>query len=107
MKVFKPSESEEILQYGGVVRLAFGVGDGAQVSCGTLTLQPGESMKEIEKHNSDEIFYIASGELKIAGQEGASIFAKAGEVVHLPMGEWHLSSNPGAIKTVLFWVNRD
>lgn len=107
MKVIKPLESEEILQYGGVVRPALSVGGGVEMSCGTLTLQPGEAMKEIEKHNSDEIFFIASGELKIAGEDGNSIHAKTGEIVHLPKGEWHLSSNPGSTLTVLFWVNRD
>ena len=107
MKVLKPSETEGTTLYGGIVRPALVVGGGVEMSCGTLTLQPGESMKEIEKHGSDEIFYIASGELKIAGQDGKSIHAQAGEIVHLPMGEWHLSSNPGSTQTVLFWVNRD
>ncbi|MEN6634550.1 MAG: cupin domain-containing protein [Clostridiaceae bacterium] len=107
MKVYRPSESEGTIQYGGVVRQALCAGSSAQLSCGTLTLQPGESMKEIEKHQSDEIFFIASGELKIAGEDKSSILAKAGEIVHLPMGEWHLSSNPGSTPTVLFWVNRD
>jgi len=107
MKVIKPSEAEQLTQYGGVVRPALAVGDGAEMSCGTLTLKPGESMKEIEKHQSDEIFFISSGELKIAGEDKSSILAKAGEIVHLPKGEWHLSSNPGNVETVLFWVNRD
>jgi mannose-6-phosphate isomerase-like protein (cupin superfamily) len=107
MKVIKPSEAEQLTQFGGIVRPALAVGNGVEMSCGTLTLQPGEQMKEIEKHGSDEIFFIASGELKVAGQDGASIFAKAGEIVSLPAGEWHLSSNPGKVQTVLFWVNRD
>ena len=107
MKVYRPSELEGTTQYGGVVRPALCAGNGAELSCGTLTLQPGESMKEIEKHQSDEIFFLASGELKIAGEDGSSIRAKAGEIVHLPAGEWHLSSNPGSTQTVLFWVNRD
>ncbi len=107
MKVIKPSEAEQITQFGGIVRPALAIGESVQLSCGTLTLQPGEQMKEIEKHNSDEIFFVASGELKVAGEDGASIYAKAGEIVYLPMGEWHLSSNPGGVQTVLFWVNRD
>ncbi len=107
MKVIKPTEAEQLTQFGGVVRPALAVGKGVEMSCGTLTLQPGESMKEIEKHQSDEIFFISSGELKIAGEDKSSILAKAGEIVYLPMGEWHLSSNPGNVETVLFWVNRD
>lgn len=107
MKVLKPSQTEGTTQYGGVVRPALSAADGVELSCGTLTLQPNESMKEIEKHGSDEIFFIASGELKVAGSDGASIRAKAGEIVYLPKGEWHLSSNPGSTQTVLFWVNRD
>ena len=107
MKVIKPVEAEQLTQFGGVVRPALAVGNGVEMSCGTLTLQPGESMKEIEKHQSDEIFFISSGELKIAGEDTSSILAKAGEIVYLPMGEWHLSSNPGNVETVLFWVNRD
>jgi len=106
MKVLKPSEMEGTPQYGGIVRPVLSV-DVTEMSCGTLTLQPGEAMKEIEKHNSDEIFFIASGELKVAGQDGEGIHAKAGEIVYLPKGEWHLSSNPGSTQTVLFWVNRD
>ena len=107
MKVYQPANTEGTTQYGGIVRTLFGVGDGAEMSCGTLTLRPGEAMKEIEKHNSDEIFFIASGELKVAGQDGKFVSAKAGEIVYLPMGEWHLSSNTGTTDTVLFWVNRD
>lgn len=107
MQVYQPALSEGTTQYGGVVRAAFAAGDGVEMSCGTLTLKPGEAMKEIEKHNSDEIFFIASGMLQIAGADGKNITAKAGEIVHLPVGEWHLSSNPGTTDTILFWVNRD
>lgn len=107
MKVYQPAEMEGTTQYGGVVRMALGIGEDAELSCGTLTLKPGEAMKEIEKHNSDEIFFVASGQLQIAGQDGMRVSASAGEIVHLPMGEWHLSSNPGTTDTVLFWVNRD
>ena len=107
MKVFKPNEIDGTLEYGGVVKPAFSVGDAAEMSCGTLTLKPGEVMKEFESHGSDEIFFIASGELKVAAKEGEGVSAKSGQIVHLPKGEWHLSSNPGNTDTVLFWVNRD
>lgn len=107
MKVLRPYETEGTTQYGGVVRPALGADGIVELSCGTLTLKPGESMKEIEKHNSDEIFYIAAGELSVVGKDGIAMRAKSGEIVYLPKGEWHLSSNPGLVQTVLFWVNRD
>ena len=107
MKVFNPIEIEGTLEYGGVVKPALSVDNGAEMSCGTLTLRPGEVMKDFESHGSDEIFFIASGELKVAAKEGEGVSAKAGQIVHLPKGEWHLSSNPGNTDTVLFWVNRD
>jgi hypothetical protein len=53
MKVFKPAETEGTLEFGGVVRPALSVADGAEMSCGTLTLKPGEVMKDFESHGSD------------------------------------------------------
>ncbi len=106
MKVYNPNEIEGTLEFGGVVKPALSMKE-AEMSCGTLTLKPGEVMKEFESHGSDEIFFVAAGELKVAAKEGKGVTAKAGEIVHLPKGEWHLSSNPGSTDTVLFWVNRD
>lgn len=108
MKVFRPEETEGTTDFGGVVRpvLAAGRG-GAELSCGTLTLKPGEVMKDFENHKSDEIFLIMAGEIKVEAKEGEGVFAKAGQIVYLPKGEWHLSSNPGSSETVLFWLNRD
>ena len=107
MKAYNPQTIEGTLEYGGVVKGVLSVSSGAEMSCGTLSLKPGESMKELEKHASDEIFYIVSGELKVAAKEGEGVTARQGQIVHLPKGEWHLSSNPGKTETVLFWVNRD
>jgi mannose-6-phosphate isomerase-like protein (cupin superfamily) len=107
MKVFNMAEIEGTLEYGGIVRQTLKAGQGAEMSCGTLVLKPGEVMKDFESHGSDEIFYIAAGELKIARKQGEDVFAVQGQVVHLPKGEWHWSSNPGKEETLLFWVNRD
>lgn len=107
MKVFNLDGIEGTLEYGGIVKQALAVGEGAEMSCGTLTLRPGEIMKEFENHRSDEIFFIVSGELKIEAKQGEDINAGQGQIVHIPKEEWHLSSNPGKADTVLFWVNRD
>jgi mannose-6-phosphate isomerase-like protein (cupin superfamily) len=107
MKVFSMAEVEGTLEYGGIVRQALKAGQGAEMSCGTLVLKPGEVMKDFESHGSDEIFFIAAGELKIARKQGEDVFVGQGQIVHLPKGEWHWSSNPGKTDTLLFWVNRD
>ncbi len=107
MKVYNMDDIQGTPEYGGIVKQALSVESGAQMSCGTLTLRPKESMKEIENHRTDEIFFIASGELKIETKNGEGIYARQGQVVHIPREEWHLSSNPGNSETVLFWVNRD
>lgn len=107
MKAYNLEGIEGTLEYGGIVKQALAIGDSAQMSCGTLTLRPGESMKEFENHRSDEIFFIASGELKIEARQGENVSAHQGQIVHIPKEEWHLSSNPGHADTVLFWINRD
>ena len=107
MEVYEPNQIKGTLEYGGLVRPVLSVADGGEISCGTLLLKPGEVMKDFEKHSSDEIFFIILGELKVEDKEGNSVSAKAGQIVYLPNGEWHLSSNPGKTDTVLFWVNRD
>ena len=107
MKVFNLTEIEATPEYGGIVRQALKAGHGAEMSCGTLVLKPGEIMKDFESHGSDEIFFIAAGELLIKRKQDEDIIASQGQIVHLPKGEWHWSSNPGKTETLLFWVNRD
>jgi quercetin dioxygenase-like cupin family protein len=107
MKVYNLDGIEGTTEYGGIVKQALAIGDGAQMSCGTLTLKPGETMKEFENHRSDEIFFIAAGELKIEAKQGTDINARQGQIVHIPKEEWHLSGNSRETDTVLFWVNRD
>lgn len=107
MTVFDTLAVKGTTEFGGLVRPVVARADGAELSCGTFELDPGESLKDFESHNSDEIFYIAAGTLTVLSKTSEPVTAREGQIVRIPRGEVHLSKNDGDRKAVVFWCNRD
>ena len=107
MTLYNLNQIEGTGEYGGLVKQAFVKNDKNEMNCGIFVLQPGESLKEFEKHESDEVFYIASGCLTVLLKQSDTLEAQAGQIVLIPKNEWHLSKNLGSTDTVVFWCNRD
>lgn len=106
MKLYNLDEVTGTRDFGGLVKPVISR-VGSEMACGTFELTPGESLKDFESHNSDEIFFIASGTLTVLSKSSDTITATAGQIVLIPRGEIHLSRNDGKEKAIVFWCNRD
>jgi quercetin dioxygenase-like cupin family protein len=107
MILFDTASTEGTEEFGGLVKIAVARTMGAELSCGTFELMPGESLKDFESHKSDELFYIVLGTLTVLSKTQEPVTAREGQIVHIPKGEVHLSKNGGDKKAVVFWCNRD
>lgn len=107
MTLFDTASIKGTTEFGGLVRPVIARAADVEMSCGTFELKPGESLNDFESHNSDEIFYIASGTLTVLSKTSEPIAAHEGQIVRIPKGEIHLSKNTGNKAVVVFWCNRD
>jgi quercetin dioxygenase-like cupin family protein len=107
MTLFDTIAIKGTTEFGGLVRPVIAKTADVEMSCGTFELKPGESLNDFESHNSDEIFYIASGTLTVLSKTCDPILAREGQIVRIPKGEIHLSKNDGDKSVIVFWCNRD
>lgn len=107
MKLYDPEKVAGTGEFGGLVKPVIMKDSQTEMSCGTFELKPGESLNDYESHGSDEIFYIIAGTLSVDSKSTGTVTASAGQVVHIPKNEIHLSKNMSDQKAVVFWINRD
>jgi hypothetical protein len=75
MKVLKPSEMEGTPQYAASFGRTQRRRYGNELRNAHIAARRGDE-GDSKSYNSDEIIFIASGELKVAGQDGEGIHAK-------------------------------
>jgi quercetin dioxygenase-like cupin family protein len=107
MEVYNPDALEGTHEYGGTVKIIVDGSKGSNLASGVFSLEPGEDLVP-DIHDSDEVFFILEGTLTLRDQDGEEDHqAKAGEMVLIPKGQVHLSSNQGQETVMVFWAHAD
>jgi len=104
MKVLFPGKVEGTADYGGNVKIMVSKSTGSQLNSGIFSLKPGERLVD-DIHESDEVFYIVRGTLTVDSPGLDGINAREGEIVLIPAGQLHISSNKGDSEVEVFWCN--
>ena len=104
MDIFQVSEMTGTTEFGGTVKIAVSAETPSNLSSGVFILQPGQALIP-DIHNSDEIFYVASGTLTLRdGDRTEEHQVRAGNMVRIPKGIVHLSSNESSDDVVIVWT---
>jgi mannose-6-phosphate isomerase-like protein (cupin superfamily) len=91
-------------EYGGVVKIVVNQDISSDLISGVFLLAPGEALVP-DIHDSDEVFYVISGELTLRDEKGQeSHKIKRGQMARIPKGQTHLSSNEGREDVHIFWA---
>jgi mannose-6-phosphate isomerase-like protein (cupin superfamily) len=105
MKVYNPDTITGTNEYGGTVKIIINDKTPSNLSSGIFTLKPGEALVP-DIHQSDEVFYIVSGQLTLRdGEKTEEYKVPAGSMVWIPKGQVHLSSNENEEDVVILWTN--
>lgn len=104
MDIYDLASFEGTREYGGVVKIVVNEDVPSNLMSGVFSLTPGEALVP-DVHDSDEVFYVISGELTLRDDEGQEEHkVRAGQMVRIPMGQVHLSSNEGNEDVHIFWA---
>ncbi len=103
MRVFS---QDEMRQGQGTLRLLVSRRAGASLcQVGMAVIEPGQSIPGnggYSKHDAEEVSLVMSGEIAIS-TPGETAAAKAGQLVFVPAGESHATSNSGRNRAEVLW----
>ena len=104
MEVYDLATIEGTREYGGIVKIAVGEDVPSNLMSGVFSLAPGEALVP-DVHDSDEVFYVISGQLTLRDDKGREEHkVRAGQMVRIPKGQIHLSSNEDDEDVHIFWA---
>ena len=104
MKVIRPNDYTGTEEYGGLVKIMISDETGSNLHSGIFTLKPGEALAPDIHRESDEIFYVISGEITVeSGDTGEKHLIHAGELLYIPKGETHITKNSGDVLASVHW----
>ena len=104
MEVYDLDSIAGTREYGGIVKIIVNQDIASDLMSGVFSLAPGEALVP-DIHDSDEVFYVISGELTLRddkGQENHKV--KEGQMARIPKRQAHLSSNEGHEDVHIFWA---
>ena len=80
-------------------------GDGGTLLLGLGTFAPGQGMHALHRHpHAEEVFYVWQGSGEHLAADGTGHPVGAGDLIHVPRGEWHGFRNTGAVPVLAFFA---
>ena len=101
---YSPKKVKGTDQYGGIVKIMISEDSGSQLNSGIFILKHGQSLVR-DVHENDEVFYVIKGRLTVSDEEGRPTEVLKGEMLFIPAGMVHYSSNKRAQDAEIFWCN--
>lgn len=96
MQLYKSNKLKATGEYGGLVLKATD-------KFGIFKLKPGEFLLP-GAHEEEETFYIVKGKLTVVASEyQEKLIAEKGDILSIPPGQTHTSTNRGEEEVVVFW----
>jgi quercetin dioxygenase-like cupin family protein len=101
---YSPKKVKGTGQYGGLVKIMISKDSGSQLNSGIFILKQGQSLVR-DVHESDEVFYVIKGRLTVSDEDGNGTEVLKGEMLYIPAGHIHYSSNKDSSDAEIFWCN--